>query len=124
MRVQVLLDLARQRLVGGAGSSWKREVLMTELGNPNHEQKVFLAGCPRAIILADGALNPSELDDLERIYNRLGFNDYDACLDESEGRIKDEGAFLREAERIADPAAQDATIGVAYEQSLRNGALE
>ena len=47
---------------------------MTELGNLSHEEKVFLAGCIRSIILADGTLQPSELDDADRIYKRSGIS--------------------------------------------------
>ena len=41
---------------------------MAELANLSHDEKVFLAGCIRTIILADGALQSSELDDVDRIY--------------------------------------------------------
>jgi hypothetical protein len=94
---------------------------MAELVHLNHEDKVFLAGCIRAIILADGTLETPELDDLDKIHRRLGFHDYEACLDEFEAKFKDEAAFLKEAERITNPAAQDVILGVAYELSLQRG---
>ena len=93
---------------------------MTELGGLNHRGKVFLAGCIRAIILAEGTLQSSELDDLDKIYRRLGFHDYEACLEEFEGAIKGEEAFLKEAAEVTSPAAQDVILQVAYELSLQN----
>jgi hypothetical protein len=99
----------------------KGRISLAELGQLNHEEKVFLAGCIRAIILAEGTLESSELDDLDKIYRRLGFHDYEACLDEFEENIKGEEAFLKEAERVTSPAAQDVILGVAYELSLQNG---
>ncbi len=54
----------------------------------------------------------SELDDLDSIYRRLGFNDYEACLEEFESRINDEDGFWQEARRIARTAAEDVILEV------------
>lgn len=94
---------------------------MEELGNLDHEERVFLAGCIRTIILADGTLQPSELDDLDRIQRRLGFQDYEACLDGFEEKFKDEADFLKEAKRVTNPEAQEVILRVAYELSLQSG---
>ena len=94
---------------------------MAELANLSHEEKVFLAGCIRAIITADGAFQTSELDDLDRIDRRLGFDDYEACLDEFEDKVDGEEAFMKEAGGVTNPEAQDIILGVAYELSLQNG---
>ncbi len=95
---------------------------MSELEKLKHDARVLLAGCIRAMILAGGPFQRSELDDLDRIYRRLGFHDYGACLEEFENKIKDEDDFLREAGRIRSTAAQDVILEVMYELSLQNGA--
>ncbi len=94
---------------------------MSDLEKLNHEERVFLAGCIRAIILADGTFRASELDDLDSIYRRLGFDDYEACLEEFESRIKDEDGFWQEARRTDRTAARDVILQVAYELTLQNG---
>ena len=62
-----------------------------------------------------GMSEKPELDDLAQD-RRLGFYDYEACLEEFEGAIKGEKAFLKEAARVTSP--------VAYELSLQNGVPE
>lgn len=96
---------------------------MADLGELTHEDKVFLAGCIQAIMLADGNYpSAPELADLDKIYKRLGFDDYESCLEDFDGKIDDEEAFLQAAKRVANPAAQDVILRVAYELSLQNGA--
>jgi hypothetical protein len=95
---------------------------MTELKDLKHADKVFLAGCIRSIILADGNFpTASELADLDKIYRSLGLHDYEACLEDFEGRIDDEEDFMKAAKRVKSPEAQDAILGVAYELTLQNG---
>ncbi len=97
---------------------------MEKLSHLNHEEKVFLAGCIRTVMLADGRVQDAELNDLDRIYRTLDFSDYDECLDEFEEKIHDEDAFMKEAVRIKNPEAQDLILSTVYELTVQNGAPE
>ncbi len=97
---------------------------MPELSRLSHDEKVFLAGCIRAVMLADGSLQDAELRDLDRIYRKLDFHDYEECLDEFEEKAEDEDAFLKEAAKITSPAAQDLILKTVYELTVQNGAPE
>ena len=95
---------------------------MSELSRLSHEERVFLAGCIRTVMLADGHMQDAELKDLDRIYKNLDFHDYDECLDEFEEKITDEKAFMIEAARIRSPEAQNLILDTVYELAVQNGA--
>ena len=95
---------------------------MPEMSRLSHEEKVFFAGCIRAVMLADGSIQEAELKDLDKIYRKLDFHDYEECLDEFEDKAPDEDAFLSEAKKIANPAAQDLILNTVYELTVQNGA--
>lgn len=97
---------------------------MQKLSHLNHDEKVFLAGCMRTVMLADGSMQDAELNDLDRIYRTLDFGDYDECLGEFEEKIKDEDAFMNEAVNIKNPEAQDLILSTVYELTVQNGAPE
>jgi hypothetical protein len=94
---------------------------MTDLKTMSHEEKVFLAGCIKTVIMAHGDIEAPELEDLERIYRRLDFHDYEQCLSEFEREIPDREAFYAAAKKIDNPAAQDVILSVAYELSMQSG---
>ncbi len=95
---------------------------MPELSHLSHDERVFLAGCIRTIMLADGGVEDAEVKDLDRIYNSLHFDDYEQCLDEFEEIAPDEGAFLERAAAIRNPEAQDLILKTVYELTVQNGA--
>ncbi len=97
---------------------------MPELSRLSHEEKVFFAGCIRAVLLADGSIQEAEVKDLDRIYRRLNFHDYEQCLGEFEEKATDEDAFMREAKAITNPAAQDLILKTIYELTVQNGVPE
>jgi hypothetical protein len=95
---------------------------MPELSHLSHDERVFLAGCIRTIMLADGGIEDAELKDLDRIRGRLGFDDYEECLDEFEAMAPDEGSFLKRAAAIRSLEAQDLILKTVYELTVQNGA--
>jgi len=97
---------------------------MTELARMSHEEKVFFAGCIRAVMLADGSIQEAEVKDLDKIYRRLEFHDYEECLDEFEKKAPDEDAFMKEAAKITNPAAQNLILRTLYELNVQNGVPE
>ena len=97
---------------------------MSELSHLSRAERVFFSGCIRAVMLADGNIQEAEVKDLDRIYKRLGFHDYEECLDEFEEKAPDEAAFMNEAAAIRNPAAQDLILKTVYELTVQNGAPE
>ncbi len=97
---------------------------MAELRDLSHDERVLLAGCMRAVMLADGSLQEGELKDLDRIYRRLDFHDYEACLDEFEEKYPDEESVMRAAGKVRNPGAQDLILKTMYELTVQNGAPE
>jgi hypothetical protein len=92
---------------------------MTGVKGLSHEEKVFLAGCIRGMILEDGAVETTELDDLDSLFARLGFTDYEASLEEYEARNLEEDGFMAAARGIVNPAAQQLILDALYELLLR-----
>ncbi len=90
----------------------------------SHKEKVFLAGCIRAVILSDGAFEDAELKDLDRLEGVLRFDDFEECLDEFEQNIPDQDGFMKEAAAIQNPETQDLILKTVYELSVQNGASE
>ena len=95
---------------------------MSEIDGLSHSEKVLLAGCIRAVMLADGTIQDAELNDLDRIFEDLDFSDYEKCLDEFEDKYPDEDSFLKAAGQVTNPAAQDLMLKTVYDLSMQNGA--
>jgi hypothetical protein len=95
---------------------------MSALEKLSHTERVFLAGCIKTTMLADGVIAESELDDLDVIYRNLDFNDYEEDLEEFEKSVKDEDAFFEMARGISNPEVQDFILRIVYDISLQNGA--
>ncbi len=97
---------------------------MADLAQLSHFEKVFFAGCIRALILADGSIQEAELKDLDKIYRKLDFHDYEECLDEYEEKYPDEESFMKAASQITSSAAQDLILKTVYDLTIQNGAPE
>jgi len=95
---------------------------MTELAHLSHEERVLLAGCIRAEILAAGGFQDAELKDVDKIYRKLNFHDYEECLDEFEEKYPDEDSFRKAAMSVTNPAAQDLILKTVYDLTIQNGA--
>ena len=53
----------------------------------NDSERMFLAGCIKNDIMADGSIDDEELTDMDEILKRLGFNDFDDMLEAFENKI-------------------------------------
>ena len=94
---------------------------MSELNKLNRQEKVFLAGCIKYAILADGEIEEPELGELDKIYKRLQFHDYEECLQEFEEKTEDRESFYESARNITNPEAQDIVLGTVYELMRHGG---
>jgi len=97
---------------------------MTDVKNLTHEEKVFLAGSIRDLILEDETIAESELDDLDSLSRRIGFDDYEKYLDEFVEKIPDEQAFTTAARKIVRPEAQQVILETLYEIQLHKSLPE
>ncbi len=99
-------------------------LVMHDVGKLTREERVFLAGCIRAVTMADGTIDEGELDDIDSILEKLKFRDYEECLVDFEENIKDEESFYEYARRIKSREARDIILETIYELSLQNGMPE
>ena len=95
---------------------------MQKIKKLKHEERVFLAGCIRAVTMANGLIEEEELTDIDKIIDKLKFNDYEECLVEFEENIPDKEAFYEYAGKIKDKKAQNTILSVVYELNLQEGA--
>ena len=94
---------------------------MSKPQNLDHDEKVFLAGCIKMIMLADGTIEELELNDLEKIQSRLQFDDFEDCLGEFENTVKDSESYFLLAEKIENTEAQDLILEILDELILQSG---
>ncbi len=94
---------------------------MADVSSLNHEERVFLAGCIRSVMMADGSIENEELEDLDKILRKLKFKDYEECLVEFEENVEDEDSFYEYAKRITDKKAQEIILNTIYELTLHEG---
>ncbi len=94
---------------------------MADVSSLNHDEKVFLAGCIRSVMMADGSIENEELEDLDKILQNLKFKDYEECLVEFEESVEDEESFYEYARRIKDKKAQEIILSTIYELGLHEG---
>ena len=60
---------------------------MSEVDKLNHNERVFLAGCIKTIIMADGDITGIELKDIDNLYKEDNFTDFRECLEEFESIV-------------------------------------
>ena len=85
------------------------------------QEKVFLAGCIKSMILADGKIVEEELIDLEKINKEINFTDFEETLEEFELNVKDEESFWDYAEKIKSETAKELILQTINELSLQKG---
>ena len=94
---------------------------MSDITKLEHKEKMFLAGCIKTLILADGKITPAETDEINKLYNIEHFDDFETCLNEFEEKIKDEESFYNFAEEITNKDTQDIILGQLFTISIEDG---
>jgi uncharacterized tellurite resistance protein B-like protein len=87
------------------------------------DEKMFLAGCIRNLILADGNIQDEEVAELNKVIDRLHFNDFDEKLDRFENTITSTESFWEEAATITNPETQDLILDILNEIALQEGLI-
>lgn len=94
---------------------------MHDVGKLTKEERVFLAGCIRAVTMADGSINEEELEDIDSLLKKLKFRDYEECLVDFEEEVEDEESFYEYARKIKNREARDVILETIYELALHEG---
>ena len=94
---------------------------MASISNLNETEKLFLAGCLKGIIMADGKIESEELSDLDSILKVYNFQDYDKYLEKFENEIRDEDSFWKLADAIIEDDLRNRILEMLQELSLQEG---
>jgi|GEM_PF-1689867 len=94
---------------------------MNDLAALNEQEKIFLAGAIKAVIMADGSIDPSELNELDHIVKDLGFIDFDEHLARFETDIKSDEDFEYLAKTVYHTEAKNLITAVLWELALQQG---
>lgn len=94
---------------------------MTEVDNLNEQEKIFLAGSIKALLLAEGQASLLALDDLDRIVDGLGFTDFDEHLTRFENDVVSEEDFEYLARNIFHAQAKTLITRILWDLALQKG---
>jgi len=94
---------------------------MSDLASLNEQEKIFLAGAIKVLILADGIPSQTELDDLDRLVEGLGFHDFDEHLERFEVDVTSPADFEYLARNIFHKEAKSLITQVLWDLALQKG---
>ena len=94
---------------------------MNDVDGLNEQEKIFLAGAIKALILTDGTPGGPQLDDLDRIVDGLGFHDFDEHLVRFETDVTGEADFEYLARNIFHAPAKALITRVLWDLALQKG---
>ena len=94
---------------------------MADIAQLNIQEKIFLAGCIKALFLANDEISDDELDDLDRITDVLAFPDFDECLAEFERNVHSEEEFAYLAKNIYHEGTQSIITQILWDLALHHG---
>lgn len=94
---------------------------MTDVSDLNEQEKIFLAGAIKALILSDGVPSQVELDDLDRVVDELGFHDFDEHLVRFETDAPEAEDFEYLARNIFHDKAKALITQILWDLALQKG---
>ena len=94
---------------------------MSDVTELNEQEKVFLAGAIKAMLLVEGRLERDELDDLDRLIAGLGFDDFDEHLARFETDVKSDEDFEYLARNLYHPEAKSLITRVLWDLAIQRG---
>ncbi len=94
---------------------------MSDISDLNEQEKVFLAGSIKVLILSEGTSVPRTLDDLDRIVEGLGFDDFDEHLVRFEKAVVTDEDFQYLASNIFHAPAKALITRVLWDLALQKG---
>jgi hypothetical protein len=97
------------------------EDAMITIADLNEQEKIFLAGAIKALLLADGAVDDAQLDDLDRLVEGLGFDDFDEHLVRFEKVAASDQDFEFLARNIFHPQSKALISSILDELAVQKG---
>jgi len=94
---------------------------LSEVQELNEQEKIFLAGSIKALIMGEGEPDPRTLDDLDRIVKGLGFDDFDEHLERFEKAVVTDDDFEFLARNLFHPGAKTLITRVLWDLALQKG---
>lgn len=94
---------------------------MSDLGKLSFEERIFLAGSIKTMILADGNISAEELSDIDNLFKMEGFDDFDECLEEFEKRISSNNEYWELAKEITSEKSREIILKYLDEAALKDG---
>jgi len=94
---------------------------MESIEGLNEQEKIFLAGAIKVLLLADGVFSSSELNDLDRIVKGLGFEDFERTLEEFEKAVVTDQDFEFLARNIFHQTAKTIITSILWDLALQKG---
>jgi hypothetical protein len=95
----------------------------------SHQDKVFLVGCVKTMLLDESEIEMAEIDlqelelqDMERLFGRLGLPDYESYMNEFDEEVRTRESFWAAAAKISNPRARDLILKSVYELMRESGA--
>ena len=85
------------------------------------EDKIFLAGCIKSVIISDGKVGLEELNDLQKIVKENDFEDFDERLSDFETLVENTEQFWAIAGKITNAEIRDGVLSILQELSLQEG---
>ena len=94
---------------------------MSDITKLEHNEKVFLAGCIKTLLLSDGNISQAEIEDIDKLYDVEHFDDFEECLTEFENKIREEEDFINSAKEITNSDTQDIILSRLFSISIDDG---
>jgi hypothetical protein len=94
---------------------------MSDINNLNHEEKVFLAGAIKYMIAVDGDVKQVEVEKIPDLFPEVAFDDYGACLNEFDMKVRDLDGLWGLAKKIVLEKPRDFILQCLYDISLLDG---
>jgi uncharacterized tellurite resistance protein B-like protein len=94
---------------------------MAEIEKLSLDERIFLAGCIKTMIMADGNISESELSDIDDLFRMEGFEDFDECLEEFEKQVISYEDFWELAAEITSSRSRDIILKHLDEVSIQDG---
>jgi hypothetical protein len=96
---------------------------MSDINQYTQEEKAFLAGSVKGIILANRDISEAELEDVDRLTEELNFDDFNQALQDFERKIKTKEDYAEAAKAITNPEFQALVLQVISDVAITDGVI-
>lgn len=94
---------------------------MSDVSKMNEQEKVFLAGAIKSMIMVSGGVDEYELNDLDKIVAELNFPDFDQHLESFEKNVKTEADFQFLAQNLYHSQTKSLISQILWDLALQKG---